>query len=322
MDPIKDFEQEISQVLRTCEISVAQYPAGLDRLAGDYLEKQDMRSNEKRRNSICYLLPFWFKNKYGIDADTCMRLAEANAFGLLYFFTQDEVMDAPAGEYKGNLLPLSSLFNLELLSRYRSLFSSVSSFWKYYDKYFGEWAQSVAWERREHFGCCTGFSEEDLVMLARKAAPLKIPCAAICLLSGKESDIPAWERLIDCYHTVIQLVDDWRDWKEDLKTGNCSYFLSKAAEANELADFGAIKEAVVHKTILTTEIPEELFAKAIAYCNMAVEICNKLELPYLYSFLRLQEEYCSTQIAKIREEKKAICQGGLNYLFYKLNASR
>lgn len=291
--PIRDFDADAQWVLETCEKQISTYSPPLCHYGRACLEKHwSLKENRARGFSIAHLLPFWLQETFDLSQNTCRRIALGNVFWLLYFFTQDKVMDASPGEYQGHLLPLGTLFFLDAIAPYRSLLGSDSPFWTFLGKYISEWAESVSWEREQHWGQVREFEEGDLLRLALKSAPLKIPCAALSLLAGREEAIKPLEEMIDNFMVVFQLADDLRDWREDLARGNYTYFLTQVMADRDIHPPALQVEAEVGKAFFVGTVFEEILELAAKYNQRATGSIATLHAPYLKAYIAsLDQEF-------------------------------
>jgi hypothetical protein len=292
MDPIHDFHADVEWVLETCQERVASYPPPLDQYGHDGLERHWLLKDNSGRNSIAYLLPFWLQQAFDLDHHTCRLIAVGNTFWLLYFFAQDEVIDASPGEYKGHLLPLGNLLLLDALAPYRSSLGSTSPFWPLMGRYIAEWAESVSWEREEHWGQAREFAPGDLLRLARKAAPLKIPCAALSLLADREEAIGPLEEMIDNVLVAFQLADDLRDWRDDLARGIHTYFLTRVMVDRGIRPSGSLTEEEVEKSLFVGTVLDEAVDLMAQHTRRAIESISVLHAPYLKAYLAFLEQEC------------------------------
>ncbi len=292
MDPIRDFHADVEWVLETCERRVSSYPPPLDRYGRAGLRRHWLLKDNSGRNSIAYLLPFWLEQALALDHHTCRLIAVGNTFWLLYFFVQDEVMDASPGECHGHLLPLGNLLLLDALGPYRSSLSSSSPFWPLMRRYIAEWAESVSWEREEHWGQAREFAQGDLLRLARKAAPLKIPCAALALLAGREEAIGPLEEMMDNVLVVFQLADDLRDWRDDLARGIYTYFLTRVMANRGIRPPAPLTEEEVEKSLFVGTVLDEAADLMAQYTRRAMESISALQAPYLRAYLAYLHQEC------------------------------
>lgn len=291
MDPIRDFDADVEWLLDACERRISTYPPSLCRYGRARLEKQwALQEKTTHGFSIAHLLPFWLQETFDLAQDTCRAIALGNTFWLLYFFVQDEVMDASTGEYRGHLLPLGNLFFLDAIAPYRSFFGSDSSFWTFLERYIAEWAESVSWEREQHWGRAREFEKGDLLRLARKAAPLKIPCAALSLLAGRVEAIEPLEKMIDNVLVVFQLADDLRDWHEDLARGNYTYFLTQMMADRGIHTPMPLTEVEVGRAFFVGKVFEEYLELAAEYSQMALESISSLHALYLKAYIAFVDQ--------------------------------
>jgi hypothetical protein len=314
MNPFRDFSADVEWVLQTCEKQVSAYPPSLRRFDRVRPKERELFKGDNARKSIVYLLPFWLKDAFDLDQDTCRLIAQAHIFAAFYFLTQDQVMDAGPEEYKGHLLPQGTLFFLDAMAPYRSLFDSDSPFWTFLEKYISELAESVCWEREQHWGQAKEYKKGDLLRLARKAAPLKTPCAAMSLLAGRQEDIGPLEKMVDHVLVALQLMDDLRDWREDLARGNYTYFLTRVMVAQGIPLSSSLTETDVRKALVAGSVLEEVLGLAIEYSQRALESILALHVPYLKKYIAfLDQDYCQL-VEDIRAERTRWIQEQLAFL--------
>ena len=304
MDPIRDFDADVEWMLDACVKRLAAYPPSLRRPGRAYLEKQWLVEEKKDRGfSIAHLLPFWLQEICHLDRHTCRLIALGNTFWLLYFYLQDEVMDAGPNEYRGHLLPLGNLFFLDAVAPYRSLLDSASPFWTYLEQYLAQWADSVTWEREQHWGQPREFEPDDLARLAGKSAPLKIPCAALSLLAGRQELLGPLEEMIDNILVLSQLTDDLRDWRQDLAQERYTYFLMQVVADRGLQPPARLTEAQVEQALFVGRVLEELFDLIALHGRRAMESIAAWRVPYLEAYIRLLNDECQQSREAFREER-------------------
>ena len=160
-------------------------------------------------------LPFWVGEAFGVDLESCRKIALANLFGLLHFVIQDHLSDGncPLTEIPSFAIS-GTLLQQQMYNHYLQCFPSPTSFWQLMSKYWQEWADSIAWERQ--VGAFSTPEDGDLLRAARKAAPLKICTSGMAILGNCETQIPDLEKAIDMMHMVMQMADDMSDITEDI----------------------------------------------------------------------------------------------------------
>jgi hypothetical protein len=315
MDCLHDFDKDLDWVLTSYKNKISSYSPVFRQGALNFWEKYNALHDDKKKNYICYLLPFWLWQTFQFDRDDCRKISLGNIFGYFYFLVQDAVMDTAPGEYHGDLLPLGNLFFLDFIGQYRELFTSDSPFWSYLTKYFNVWADGVAWEREEHWDQTKEFSENDMIKVAQKAAPLKITNVAACLLSGNEMAIEPLSKLIDHALITLQLLDDWNDWREDQQKGNCTYFLSLVLKYCGLNNLAELNESHIIKAIYEGNLYQNIVAM-VEKNHEFLKSFSELPVSYLISYHEIFLKACKQILDEIHKEKEVMLQGGFAYWLY------
>jgi len=312
MEFLHDFDSELKVVFDSLRDRLSNYPPAFRNDALKFLDKYDILDKDFNKNHISFLLPFWLKGAFRLDSETCRNMAEGFTAGLFYFLIQDAVMDTAPGEYKGDLLPLGNLFLIDFLDKYRSLFPEASNFWAYFRNYFVEWAESVIWEQQEHQRQNKTYAREDLILVAHKAAPLKIPSAAACILGGCKDEIEKLASCIDHIVITIQLLDDLSDWRDDHAIGSCSFFLSLVMNYCGIENFDGLDESHVRKAVYMGGILDEMFE--IVHENHSVIKSVSEYYPYLTEYHTFLYNKFKSLMDEIQEEKNNRMQGGFMYM--------
>jgi len=304
-----DFINDINWVDRTCRQRVAGFPTRLQTVACKQIDGLEKLS---RLSSGFFLLPIWLRDEFSVSRDICRELAASNVFGLRYFLLQDTIMDGSATD--PILVPMSNLFHRHFIHIYNRLFSYDHIFWNYYQKYIDEWADSIIWEYSEHWGQKNNFEPDDLIILARKAAALKVPAAAVCFLAGRHDAVPVIEKMVDCWQGLFQLQDDCQDWLQDLKQGNYTLLLTKVADYNNVEDMERLTAAHVKKAVYIGGVEEDVLNMAIDLGQEALYCIDEFNLPYLKAYLDYQIKVLQKQCRSLEEQRNAILKGGLHVL--------
>jgi len=217
-----DLAEDVAGVQADYEVYLSSLPPRVRQAVTPFSPKNVFMSSGKLS---VLALPFWVGEALNVEREMCRRISLANFFGLLHFVVQDNITD---GNWNEGDLPdrviSGTLFQQQMFVHYQHCFPPQSSFWSLLEKYWLEWAGSIAWERQA--GPYSPFSEEDLLRAARKAAPLKVCPSGLALLSGREDLIPDLERAVDMMHMVMIMADDLVDVAEDLAGNRFNTLLS------------------------------------------------------------------------------------------------
>ena len=136
---------------------------------------------------------------------------------------------APHGGQLPNLLVLVSEA-LQLLAR---LLGDDATFWGHFNGYLGEYVDALAIERRVargHMGWEDCTEEICWGVIRGKNGLVRTIAAALASVSGDDRNFQAIERILLDFLAAGQLVDDLRDWKDDVATGAMSLLLCLASK--------------------------------------------------------------------------------------------
>jgi hypothetical protein len=322
MDLVNDFNKYTFRVLEECQEAIASYPAILIEATMEYLKKLHLYTESQKKSGFCYLMPFWFMDSFDLSSEQCHSIAMGNCFALLYFMCQDEIFDGGINKGNAHYLPLSNLFYIDFIKRYRQVFSSESPFWNYFDEYIKQWAESILWERTLTIEKILNFSKEDFILLSRKAAPLKIPFAAVCILSQNEALIQSFANMMDYDQAAFQMVDDWLDWQDDLRYHNYTFIIAKSMEYCSLDNPDRLQESHIKQAIYNGYILEEVMSLAKEFITKAEHCIIDIDIPYVKLYLKNEMQVCQAIIDKHKQEQAEIINGGFNKLLNKLLASK
>lgn len=301
---LTNFEENLELVFSRAESILATFPDLFRNPALLYLDKFHPLKENRSKNYICYLLPFWLNEEIPIGLTEVQRITTANIMGMLYYHLIDEAMDNPAQVSKQQL-PLAQLIHSELIRSYGSLFPASSPFWTYYDKYINEWAHAVTYENEQDF------FHENPVRIGHKAAPVKLSIVAVMLLSGRESLISQLEEAVDLVLITLQLLDDWQDWEKDLSEGsyNCLVSLIQA-ELNLQERRPTVEE--MKQSIYVEGCLLRYSKKANANHHTLFNISSSF--PLLYEFHAYLCNQLEEGAQRIEKDRNTLQRGGLEYL--------
>ncbi len=213
------YSGELAHIFKEVEQSISEFPDALRRRGLHYISLFHPLLSNSTKNYICYLLPYWLQSWSGISQSDCRRLAVANVWVMLQYFSLDDAMDERPDDSKERLA-LAQLFSAFSLNEYRGLFNSDSAFWPAMNRYIANWAEAVVEEDNVDY-----FTIERS-KLAWKAAPVKLAAAGAFVRGKREHLLAQAERAIDIVLVTLQMSDDWNDWQEDLATGSYNSLLS------------------------------------------------------------------------------------------------
>ncbi|WNR44550.1 hypothetical protein [Paenibacillus roseipurpureus] len=267
------------------------------------------RKDSEGSNMISYLLPYWVGETVGSPIELCRELAVGNVYGMLSFFLLDDVMDEK-GEIRRSLA-LSTLLNQRFMEAYHRCFSGDPQLGACYNRYLAEWAEAMYREVDEPM------DPRDPGRLARKAAPVKLCAAALLLQAGVAKRIGDMEVAIDLALAVLQLSDDWTDWREDLPTASCNAFLVLLRENLPLQAGEVLDESMVKRGIYREQA---LGGLATLACDYANQLSAMKDAPAsLQVFTSIITQSLQRKANEIRDHYDSLLNDGGFSMYLKIN---
>lgn len=260
---LEAYRDELELIFGEASEEIARLPAGLRDSGQALLAGSHPLRGRRGANVISYLLPYWLGEQAGSSIELCRQLAVGNIYGMLHFFLLDDAMDGGVLGRDGlrGSLALGQLLHGLFLERYRSGNPDPSPLWVHYRRYLDEWASAVSRETG------TPMNPADPVQLAGKAAPVKLCAAALLVRAGQRERLPGWEQAVGLALAVLQLSDDWADWREDLAEPHCNAFLTIARDMLSLPAEAPLEEHAVKRAIYSLQGAARLAGIAEGYAE-------------------------------------------------------
>ncbi len=243
--------------------------------------------------NLSLLLPYHLIEGFPFrgDLEAARVMSRANAFGAAHFLAQDRVLDG-AEDPTPARCELSDVCMGRFVRGYAELFPADSGFWMMFDRYIGEYFQSLRWEREVLWGVGGIDAVGDdalpatLRMLGRKMSPLKATVAGVALLSGSPGLVEAGERIVEAFHAGYQLEDDLSDLAEDAASGRWSSVLRLVALGAGVRELpaGLEPEAILRLTVATGAHRRVAELTSAQYSD-ALALAREMELGSLASYL-------------------------------------
>lgn len=309
---LSSYEEDLQQAFAAADKLLSDLPPSFCQPARDFLDKFHVLKENRSKNYICYLLPYWLQEKSAVQITDCRQIAIANIFGMMYYHLLDDLMDNPEARFK-HQLPLADMIHFEFMSIYREYFPTGSPFWSYFRKYIAEWADAVTHENSSNFFL------ENPIRIAHKAAPVKLTVAAVCLLSNQEENIPTLEDSVDTVLITLQMLDDWMDWEKDLTEGSYNCLVGLIETKQQLTEQRRPAPDEIRQAIYTQDILLEYAQQAEAHHQSLSNVrCYAPHLYDFHEFLVLNIRQAAEQIVK---DRKLLENGGLEYWLSKKMAN-
>jgi hypothetical protein len=232
--PIPD--QTLAAVRTKYLATLEGLPAPLDDLGRQLLERI-----APRQWTLEWGLPYWLAGALDLAPDISTTLVSCNALGLSYIRLEDDLADGEIPE--ADRLPallLAHHFYQETILNYLELFDNRSPFWSYFKLWLDDWVKGTLGIDASKPMPLSTYDDQDYLRLAQRGAPLKISCAAACLLADRADAIDALALALDHALVAMVLLDHLHDWDQDLQAARYNTFV---AYASDLAQVPAHREA-------------------------------------------------------------------------------
>lgn len=319
-----NYLEEKNKSKEICTGIASAYPPLLQQ---ELLKKIDKFFADKKGLSL--YLPFWLRDVMAINTDILTGVIASNFFGLSYFLVVDHLMDADPVEsgFSAERMPLTTLLFSDFISFYQRLFMPDALFWTDFRKYLNEWAEKVTLEKCRQLPPAMydqdavgedpplwgeSLSEIGKKFMAGKSAPIKIPAAALCHYNKKAELIADLETIIDLITLSIQMLDDYKDWQEDLEAGNYTYFLSKVTTLGS-CEHGKEPEGAkeVAWSIIMETKADDYLEELTVYCREVEEMAGYMNLQGAISFANMLAKASEKQKEFLDKKRLELSQGKL-----------
>lgn len=223
-------------------------------------------------------LPYWIGDKLQISQQICRDMAVGNLFLLHCFQSFDFIVDDDRPDTSDrSQTALGNLCLLQVMHHYRPYFLSDVMFWERMEIYWQEWAKSLLWEVEEK-GTRRPFAEAHLQQAAHKAAALKICPTGLALLAEQADLIPPYEQAVDLMHSVMQLLDDLLDWREDLLHARYNAFLGLMVLEKRIPPNQPCTPEEISTVISNSDILEQYVGIVHDYSGRARDVIDTLDI--------------------------------------------
>lgn len=215
----------------------AQYLAVLERLPLPLydLGRHVLQQITPQQWTLEWALPYWLSAALQLSSDISARLILCNVFGLAYIRLQDDLIDGETAETaRMPTLLLAHQFYQEAILNYLELFHRGSPFWNYFKMWLDEWVAATLRSNESKPIRLTAYEEQDYLRLAQRGSPLKICCAATCLLANRANAIGSLSTALDYALVAAVLFDHLQDWAQDLDAGRYNTFVAYASDLEQV----------------------------------------------------------------------------------------
>jgi len=257
-------------------------------------------------------LPRWLGDAFGLPPELSDGLVLANAYGLAFVRLVDDLADGEAAGFKpAEVVLLAGAMHSLWIGQVRQVTGGAAGppagrdglvrFWRDFAEYRTQGVRATLDDRLPPVPF-RAYTEADFRRLAARGAPLKVCCAAACLLAGREHDLPALADAIDQLLVGAVLLDHALDWPEDLAGGRPNAFIAYASSLPQTAGNRDDNQRRVLEAILLGRGARPYFARIGERLRAARDAADALPCAGLASFLGWLDRETAAYAARLRGE--------------------
>ena len=239
----------------------------------------------------------WVGAAMGLVPEAVESLVLANVYMLAFGRILDDVVD---GEHQPSdqslshsALTMATLHHL-WLSQYADLLAGVGlrarRFWPYFREYMSEWL-GVLMQDTHPKHTFRRYEKDDWTWLAWQGAPLKVCCAAACILSDREDAVPLLAAAVDDIMIAVEMLYATFDWLGDLDAGRYNCFVAYCSDLPQTEENLSGNRRAVLEEIHLGKAAKPYFELMCSSLARAAEAAENVPCPGLTEFaLSLIEE--------------------------------
>jgi geranylgeranyl pyrophosphate synthase len=254
--------------------------------------------------------PFWLNYTFETirKEEIAEELVKFNLWFSYHILVQDDIIDQKTSSkdfYKNVIYSDSFLFKA-LLKLNELMTKMTPDFRKNVMKTYEDYIDCILWEK-EHMKSMNIYSETDIRNFGKKFSPLKINNLIFTYLSSQNPNFNYLESLnsfLENFHICMQIIDDVKDWKDDLKNKNFSFFLMEIVKNHNMYEkIDNIEE--FEQIIYSSDIVKNTAKKSLSYLYLARSNISAIHNPYLNEFIKEVEIHIDSIILD-HEQKKGL----------------
>lgn len=251
-------------------------------------------------------LAFWFAHDFGIEDVQVRRLL---GLGLVYVCLssspRDDLVDG-SGFPPHQLRYLAHWFWEKYIDALKKLFPAGSSIWQFVLKSAADWERYERWTRshKKHI-TADPLSPAFLENASRYLCALLFPAlAAVALLSNRAARVRAIRRFVCYYCMGWRILDDLRDWREDLEANtHTSCVLALLRIRAGIPQSVPLSRGLAVALFSDQVVVGEIYSAMVRFCHAARSEAASLQADYVTRFIDEQLLGYQTELARMTAEK-------------------
>ena len=198
----------------------------------------------------------------------------------------DRELDVQTGEFAPSALMTMSLHHL-WLEQYANLFAGRAEetrrFWSCFRKYMAQWIEMLT-PSVSAPPVFRSYGGSDWARLAWNGAPVKVSCAAACLLADRRDAISSIEEVADDLMIAVVMLDATFDWLEDLDGCRYNVFAAYCSNLAQTPENAQANRRAVLEEIHLHKAAQPYFQIICERLARAVDAAGRLGCPAVSEF--------------------------------------
>jgi len=248
---------------------------------------------------------FWFAEAFGLRDAERRFLGLSLAYVVLSSSPRDDLADgSDFAPYE--LSYLAAWFWERHFCAFKRLFPRESPIWYLLAKSTADWGRSERWELcQDGETTADPFSAASLLHASRYLAAMTFPTlAGAALLRDEAKKLRAVKRFVCNYCMGWRILDDLRDWREDLEANTASSCILTFMRKRARLPKGEPLTRELGVSLLTDEaVVSEIYSAMTKFCLAARREADRLRASFVTEFIDEQLLGYDAELKRIRAEK-------------------
>ncbi len=300
-----DFQPSIRNIKVNLIKDISSLPKGLRNVAEYYFTKRlPLLSGpvtvDRRFGAPIPYLAYWFSETFGYrEQKTIDNFGLALIYASIVNCARDDLIDNDLQFGNDSIIAFANTFYEKYFKIFETTFPKISHIWYILVKCGDDWAKCESWNYTfEHDLEENPLDAHFLNQSSRYLVSITLPTlAAIAIISDNEKEISKIIQFLNNYWMGWKILDDLKDWKEDLYKKNYNHSSFLYAAIHRINHSGMC----VDENSICSLLMEESFVKEIYesvnyfYCEAKSSLVS-FESSYLREFIDRQLEYNRDQL--------------------------
>jgi hypothetical protein len=216
------------------------FPLAVRSLAEFYLKKRliilndgPIRIDPRLGRPLPYLAS-WFADAFGLNNDKIRnKFALTLSYAALIVSIRDDLLDSKVSTANAHIC-LANMYSTKYFMTFESILPSRSEFWYIFSNCLNKWAEYESWHFIFRYDAhINPLSRHFLKRASSYLVDITLPTlSAIAIITNNKNKIHTITKFLRDYYMGFRIVDDIRDWREDLKVRSFNhssilYYVSK-----------------------------------------------------------------------------------------------